>query len=255
MPTAKPPLAKNKKVLIAVAAVALLVVGYLFLRPKSTAANEPPQTDASGATIPQTGASPEGSSDSASADLLSALAGENQQLMKSFLASSSGLVSLAGSSLGSPSGSSNAGEPSGGGSFGSTTSTPFEAIFASGDTAPPSPSRLDPIANSLTGSAETLSADIARPVEGGPGSYSAAILKDISTPLAPSYSPSTLAAIGAPLDLSNVQSQDYSPNQPYGDSNVWGSGYQGPVVHEDPPTITTHEQTLQPGTGHGNLAE
>lgn len=77
--------------------------------------------------MPQTSSDAGGPSaaDQGSADLLAALAGENQSLLKSFLDSTSGLVSLAGSSFGAQgSSSSSVGEPVSQSSFASTTSTP-----------------------------------------------------------------------------------------------------------------------------------
>ncbi len=130
---AAPPPAKggkpNRRVLIAVGVLGLLIVGYLMLRGKgsgATPANSPTGTDAG---VPQTGGGAASDSGAqASADLLAAIAGENQQLLRAFLSSSSGLVSLAGSSLGSTAGfgASSVGEPTGAGGFASTTSTPAE---------------------------------------------------------------------------------------------------------------------------------
>ncbi len=130
-PAPKPSAKPNRRVLIAVGVLALLVVGYILLRPKGTGAtpaNSPTGTDAG---VPQTGGGAASDSGAqASADLLAAIAGENQQLLRAFLSSSSGLVSLAGSSLGSTAGfgASSVGEPTsvGGGGFASTTSTPAE---------------------------------------------------------------------------------------------------------------------------------
>lgn len=147
MPPPKASPLKNKKVLV-IGALALLVVGYLFLRSKGTAAQTPSSSGATPGTIPQTGADPGSSgTDQSSADLLAALAGENQTLMKSFLGSSSGLVSLAGSSFGAPfGGSSTAGEPSGDAGFASTTSQPFTVDMPLSETS----SDPGPIVSTLT---------------------------------------------------------------------------------------------------------
>jgi hypothetical protein len=113
MAATKPPAGKaakggrNRRIIIALGLVALLVVGYLLYKSKSGSStpNQLPVTGDTGASAasPSTdsGGSDSGGADPSAADILSALAGENQQLLGSLLSSQQGLLSLAGSSFGS----------------------------------------------------------------------------------------------------------------------------------------------------------
>lgn len=149
-PTAKK--GKPPRTLLIVGVVGLLLLGYLFLRSKSGSSAAAPTASGASSPVPQTssdaGGDGQSSTDQGSADLLAALAGENQSLMKSFLDSTSGLISLAGSSFGAQSGSGSmaVAEPSGVSSgFASTTSTPFvnDAAFVT-PTAPSQANAVDP---------------------------------------------------------------------------------------------------------------
>lgn len=104
---------RRKRILIAVGAVVVVLAAYLYYRSRSGASASSVGTSAQSPSTPtsdQTGSS--GDSGGAAAGnpdasaLLAALAGENQQLLSTFLNGQQGLISLAGAPVGSPGGSS-----------------------------------------------------------------------------------------------------------------------------------------------------
>lgn len=238
--------------MLAVVAVAVLVVGYLFLRSRGAtpAVASPSSSNASPGTIPQTSSDAQQASDQqASADVLGALAGENQQLMKSFLASANGLVSLAGSSFGSFGASTNAGEPVSAASGFSTTSAPFDASAAAASdpgTLPPT----DQIAAVLTaptagplGVSIPASADFAFAAAHAPAA-------PVALPLAATSS----STPGSPFGTNLPGPSDYAfitantPAEPVSlDPNAWGN-YTFPITQAPSVTVT------QSKPGSGNLA-
>jgi hypothetical protein len=204
-PTAKK--AGSKRAWIIIAVVGLAVVAYLYYKSSSASAtqNQLPVTDASGATIPATdnsGATDTSGTDQASADLLGALAGENQQLMQSFLASEQGLVSLAGSSVGAFTSSQTAGEPAGS-AFASTTSTPIAAPAAAPATTTSS-SSPDLSSSPFYAAAETVASTITDST--GPSVVSEPTSGDVT------YTP---AGAGQPVSTNEpIVTQIYNPSAP-----------------------------------------
>lgn len=101
----------GKRVWVAVGIVALVVVAYVWYQNRSSSSlsgtgplstGSPTDQTPTGSTDTSGSGGLSGSPDDSTSSVLSALAGENQDLLDSLLASNQGLISLAGSSLGSP---------------------------------------------------------------------------------------------------------------------------------------------------------
>lgn len=112
--SSKPPAGKGKgkgrgRLYLALGLVALLVLGYVIYKRSSSSSTGAPVTGSTGnpygTSSSDGGGTGSGSADQSGADtagLLSTLAGENQQLLSTFLAGEQGLITLAGSSQGNP---------------------------------------------------------------------------------------------------------------------------------------------------------
>lgn len=281
--------ARNKRLLIAAGLVAVALIVYLVYRARSGGgqfAAAPTGTSASSSPSSQQ----QGDQGSGDASVLAALAGENGQLLKSFLESSQGLASLAGGLFGGGS-SQPAGEPEGAptssGGFSSSADTgPDAGQVASGDVALVDPAGVGTDATAAP--APSSAAQFEQPAAAVASSYDYAFSPSEPTSLGPvAYQPGapsstqqavtqTLAAepVGATYSTLNpaevaAGAAGFSAGFQQGEQNpepVVGqdvsSGTYGEVAFPDlgagtgydTSQITVHQPESQPGTGGGNLA-
>ena len=187
--------------------IGLALVAYLIYRSRSSSSSQfaTSPTGTAASPTPSTGSGGDQGAGAASPDaaLLAALAGENQDLMKSFLASEQGLVSLLGSSLGSTTANQPIAQTSQVGSkFGAST-----PVSTSTPVAP-----LAPATSSTSLNYQTAQIGPSVDVGGGgqPGSYTPSTLESIQQPLGTVY-----------------ETSYYDPNAPFGGGSAGSPAESG----------------------------
>ncbi|HZQ03689.1 MAG TPA: hypothetical protein VFA88_06700 [Gaiellaceae bacterium] len=210
------------------------MLAYLVYRSRGQAAQAAPATSDTASAPPappSTGTGGQSADQAATADLLAALAGENQELIKSFLASEQGLVSLAGSSIGAPQTS---------GSTSMATATPVAEPTPSLMTAPA------PVAAAPTISA--AAAPVSEPLYATP----------VAAVPATGYSSVSYAPTGEVYTPVSVGLNEPSLEPKPTGANVYQGPYGTTTTYVQPPpasaeAVTAHALAAQGGVGQKAL--